>query len=272
MVLSKINDFFWYRIKNLIKYEKKLIKYQGYGDRSILEFKRRNDLKWSTIEKILKELIIVDGLELRNCIRKLYENNKDLIENPNTFISHFGPVGKSGALILNQFLRCYPGKSWKIIPATKLQELGEDSSVIFLDDFIGTGQQAITYIKEIGYTLNSSTKPYLFTICATEMGIKKIERNNSNFKIESSIILNEKEFSLLDDQSQILSNDEKIKIKKLNAKLGILDNSNFHLGLPFAFYYSAPDNALGILWNDNTKYIDDKKNDKKWYALIPREY
>lgn len=271
MIFHKIENFYWYYIQNLKKHERKLLKYQGFGNKSIIQFKNETGLEWKTISKILNSIEILDGLELRNHLRDIYKENKELFDDINTYVTHFGPIGKSGALIVNQFLRCFPGKQRMIIPNSEISKLPNDSSIIFLDDFIGTGKQGLDYIKNISYTLNSSVKPYLFTICGTTEGIELINAYGSNFTVKSQKILTKEKYHLLDPINYILSEEEKKKIKELNKQIGIDDKSKYHLGLPFAFFYSAPDNSLGILWGDNIKYKENNI-EKKWYGLIPREY
>lgn len=271
MILEKIVDFFWYYIMNLRKYEKKLLKYQGYGNRTIIAFRRENNLEWNTINKILKKLVIIDGLELRNRLRELYQENKELFDDPKTYISHFGPVGKSGGFILNQFSHCFPGKVTQLIDSTEVSKLTDNSNVIFLDDFIGTGQQGIDFIKVLGYSLNSSTKPYLFAICGTQKGIKKINDYNSKFKVKTSLIFDKPDDFLLEKDSQTLTATEKKTIRDFHSLIGFEQNNKYHLGLPLAFFYSTPDNSLGILWNDKNPYeLNGIK--KEWYGLIPRKY
>jgi len=271
MVFNRIIDFYWYYIKNLKKHERKLLKYQGYGAKSIVRFKHETRLKWNTISKLLDSIKIVDGLELRNELRAIYFQNKELFDDRNTYVTHFGPIGKSGALIVNQFLRCFPSKERMVIPNSEINKLAENSSIIFLDDFIGTGNQGLEYVKKISYSLNSSIKPFLFTICGTEDGIRKIDNFGSNFKVKSQILLRKDEYYLLDKSNKILLDEEKAQIRTLNFYLGITESNEYHLGLPFAFYYSTPDNSLGILWNDNTEYKMNNTN-RKWYGLVPREY
>jgi hypothetical protein len=265
-------DIYWYYLRGVWKYEKQLLKYQGYGNKSILEFKRKNSLEWNTINKILSNMLILDGMQVRNHIRKIYNDNKVLFEDPKTYISYFGPIGKSSGLILNQFLRCFPSKYYKLIPSTTIEELTDSCNVIFLDDFIGTGNQAVEYIKVINGSLNPSVKAFLFTIVATEEGLKKVRLYNSKFVINTSILLEDKKFFLLNPESSILDDSEKSLIKDLNSRLGITDKNEYHLGIPFSFYYSTPDNSLGILWNDKIKYRDRKNIEQEWYGLTPREY
>lgn len=271
-MIERIKDFYWYHIKGLKKFELYLNKYQGYGSRNLIEFKRRNELSWITIYKLLNSLKIVDGLELRNHIRSIYESNRELFDNPKTYISQFGPMGKSSGLVLNQFLRCYPGKYYKLKPITEIQELEQDYNVVFLDDFIGSGQQAIDYIKVINASLNPSVKAYLFTIAATEKGLKKVRLYNSKFSVETCILLDNKNFFLLHEDSDILTSDEKENLKDINRRIGFKDNNEYQLGIPFSFFYSTPDNSLGLLWADRIQYKDKNNNQKEWYGLTPREY
>lgn len=271
MVFNRIIDFYWYYLKNLKQYEKKLIKYQGYGDRSIIKFKHQTGLKWKTILKLLEVLKIVDGLELRGHLRDIYIQNKELFDSMDTYVTHFGPIGKSGALILNQFLRCFPAKNKMILSNSDLNKLPDNASIIFLDDFIGTGNQGLEYVKNISYVLNASIKPYLFTIYGTSLGIETINEYGSRFKIKSQVILDKEKYYLLDSDNNVLLDKEKEEIRKLNTIFGIDDKSKYHLGLPFAFFYSTPDNSLGILWNNNQNYGASSGN-KILNGLIPREY
>ena len=224
---------------------------------------------WREIDPVAGGMLT---LQVRNHLRNIYQKNKELFDNPKTYISHFGPVGKSGGLILNQFIRCYPSKLIKLIPSTTIFELTDDCNIIFLDDFIGSGIQAIEYIRTINGLINASTKPYLFTVAATEDGLNRIRLFNSRFQVQTSLLLDNKQLYLLDPESNVLDESEKRHIISLNTKLGVTEKNNFHLGIPFSFYYSTPDNSLGILWNDGTKYKDSNNNEREWYGLIPREY
>jgi len=92
MIYNRIENFYWYHIKNLKKHERKLLKYQGYGSKSIIQFKERSGLGWKTISKLLSVIKILDGLELRNYLRKFYKENESLFNDPNTYVTHCGPI------------------------------------------------------------------------------------------------------------------------------------------------------------------------------------
>jgi hypothetical protein len=271
-MLERIYDVYWYYLKGLYKYELYLNKYQGYGGKSILEFKRRNNLQWTIVSKILSNLKIIDGLEIRNHIRNIYLENQQLFDDPKTYISQFGPLGKSSGIILNQFLRCYPSKFYKMLPAKDIHTLTEGSNIIFLDDFIGSGQQAIEYIRVIDRTLNGGVKGHLFTIAATEKGLNRVRRFNSRFSIETCILLNNQNSFLLNSESTVFSRQEKDILIELNQKLGFNENNEYQLGIPLSFFYSTPDNSLGLLWEDNKNYTASDNVQKTWYGLTPRHY
>lgn len=271
-MVDKLVDYWWYYVVNLKKHERKLLKYQGYGDRSIIDFKRINNLDWKTVKVILESLLIMDGLELRKNLRAFVSKHEKLFLDDNSFITHFGPAGKSGSVILNQFRHCLPEAKDRIIGNDKLNSLPENSCIIFLDDFIGTGSQALDYIFPIIYSINDSVKPYLFTLCSTYSGIFKIQDAKSKFRVFSSYILNEKDYFLLEDNCKKFDDVQKKKISDINDKILDRGEEYFNLNIPFAFYYSIPDNALPLLWKDDKEYVTDEGETKRWYGLTPRNY
>ena len=119
-MIESIVDFWWYYIINLKKHERKLLKYQGFGDKTVLEFKRKNNLDWKLVKVLLDNLMIIDGLQLRNYIRNYIKKHEQLFNDDNSFITHFGPAGKSGSIILNQFRHSAPDLSDKIISQENL--------------------------------------------------------------------------------------------------------------------------------------------------------
>mgnify|MGYP001290618616 CR=1 FL=1 len=271
-MLDKLIDYWWYYVYNLKRHERKLLKYQGYGDRSILDFKRKNDLDWKIVKIILDNLLIMDGLELRQHLRNFVASHSELFINDNTFITHFGPAGKSGSIILNQFRHCLPEASNRIIGNDKINQLPENANIIFLDDFIGTGTQALDYIYPLTYTMNDSIKPYLFTLCSTYSGLFKIQEARSKFSVFSSYVLNEKDYFLLDKSCNKFNKNQKEVIDKLNNSIMDRGDEFFNLNIPFAFYYSIPDNAMPMLWKDDIEYETENGQLKKWYGLTPRHY
>lgn len=271
-MLDKLVDYWWYYACNLRRHEKKLLKYQGYGERTILDFKRNNNLDWKLVKIIVDNITIMDGLELRHRLRDFVETHKDLFHDKNTFFTHFGPAGKSGSVILNQFRHSMPSAHSRIINNDKLNQLPDNSNIIFLDDFIGTGEQASGYIYPVTMTINTSVRPFLFTLCATDIGLLKIQEQRSKFRVFSSIILEERNHFLLEDICNKLDENQKSYIRNINNKILYPGDHEYNLNIPFGFYYSIPDNALPLLWKDNVEYSDDNGNRKNWFGLTPRNY
>lgn len=260
--------YFYFNIKPL---EKKLARYQGYGERSVISFKRENKLDWYTVRAIMECVQVLDGLQLRNHIRSFVEKNNALFNAQNTYFTHFGPIGKSGGIVLNQFLHCFKDFKDRVIGTDQYSTLSH-ANLIFFDDIIGTGVQASDYITSLAQILNSSVKPYLYTICSTDIGVDMINNQNTSFRLYSAIRLCKKDYFLLDEECTILTIEQKNKISKINSILLNKGEEVFNLNLPIAFYYSIPDNALPLLWKDGYEYSDDNNQTKKWYGLIPRDY
>jgi|GEM_PF-1880191 len=271
-MIDKLVNYWWYYVFNLRRHEKKLLKYQGFGNKSIIDFKQKNGLDWKIVKIILDNLMIMDGVELRQHLRGFVANHQTLFINDNTFITHFGPAGKSGSIILNQFRHCLPEASNRIIGNDKIHQLPENANLVFLDDFIGTGTQALDYIYPLTYLMNSSTKPYLFTLCSTNSGLFKIQEAKSKFSVVASYVLNERDYFLLHNSCRKFNDKQKEIINNINSNIMDRGDEFFNLNIPFAFYYSIPDNALPMLWKDGVEYELINGQKKQWYGLTPRQY
>jgi hypothetical protein len=125
-------------------------------------------------------------------------------------------------------------------------------------------------LKPITFTINSSINLYLFTLCSTEAGLKRIKDSKTKFKLITSKTLNKEDYFLLDESCNKLNEKQKEKLKKLNSYLG--SNTEYNQNLPFAFYYTIPDNSLPILWMDKETYKNESGNISEWYGLTPRNF
>jgi hypothetical protein len=104
----------------------------------------------------------------------------------------------------------------RVIGNDEINQLPEDSSIIFLDDFIGTGTQAIEYIHPLIYSMDDTIKPFLLSIYSTETGITRIQRLKTKFTVLSARILTEADYFLLSDSCHKLTNKQKEYVYKMN--------------------------------------------------------
>jgi hypothetical protein len=262
--MNRIKRFFIKHFYSLDSYEKKLSKYSGYKKETIIDWKEQSNLSWKTTIKILNELKIYNEIEIRDAYRQLVEIHKELFYADNTFIIPFGKTGKSGDKLLYEFRRAIPDLENKIIEKYEIVNKN-NSNLIFLDDIIGTGYQAATYITGSIQQLQTSTNiNYLLTICSTPQGIYEVQQ--TGFRVITHNLLEESLNYYLGEICNIFNMEEKQLINKLNYQL-ISPNHRYHLGLLLSFHYSTPDNTMPIIWKNQ-----DEPNGRKWTALLPRDF
>ena len=254
------------------KIEERLMKCQSYKSGSIPKWKSQTNLNWRTTIKFLQGLEIFDSPRLRGIIRNIVVDNKEIFNRNNLFITAFGKQGKSGGHIVYEFKHSQLASSKKYIHGWEVAKLPENSTILFVDDLIGTGSQSTEFIlEELNPFLNPSYNPYLLTICATLEGMDKIE-NDTNFRVITGIVLTEEHHQHYSEKCNYFTLAEKEKLRELNACLKNPLKEDYDKGLLVSFYYSPPNNSMPIIWKDNYPYKNRNGEEKKWFALIPREY
>ncbi|WMW24683.1 hypothetical protein RE474_11425 [Methanolobus sediminis] len=254
-------------------YESKLRECSSYRDNSVQNWADQLDqldLEKETIIKIIENLRIISSRDIRTILRDLVEQNQAIFQHPNTFITSFGCRGKSGDLILYEFRHAVDGYDDKIIDSWQIPEKPTDSTIIFLDDLIGTGKQSCDYIEDqLNLILTSHHESYLICLFGTPNGIEAVV-NSTNFNVICGETLCEEEHQFYSDKCIIFEETEKEKIGIINNYLkGKVD---FDKGLLLCFHYAIPNNTMPLIWKENYPYEDDLGNKKKWYALLPRKY
>lgn len=269
--MKQLIDKIYFLWKNGKSLETKLASYQGYRHNSIIEWKNQTGLPWSIVIKLLDNFEIYTAPKIRDAIRQLVYDNENIFSKENCFITGFGNAGKSGDIILYDFSHTVEINQTKIKKTWELNSLPEGSTIIFVEDIIGTGTQSVDFIhNKINQIIKPSHIPYLLSLCATLKGIENVT-DNTHFKVLPGIILTE-EHQHYSDQSRIFTAKEKTKIKTVNELLKKHGAFDFDLGLMLAFYFTIPNNSMPIFWKDGYNYTDDKGKAKQWTALLPRRF
>jgi hypothetical protein len=251
-----------------VKLEQKLIRCQSYTVNNIYKWKQQTNLTWKETFKFLKNIHVFDAAKIRSILEDIVENNPDICHQENLYITSFGSEGKSGGKISYELRHTNLFNSNKFIESWRLQELPEGSTIIFVEDLIGTGSQSTEYItQKLNLLLNPSYVTYLLTICATPEGISKVEEE-TNFSVINGILLEENIYQNYTENCNNFTHKEKEKLKFLNNRLKNNVGADYDRGLLVTFFYSPPNNSMPILWKDGYKY----DNGKQWCALIPRQY
>ena len=254
--------------------ETKLLRYNGYREKSLPKWKDQMALPDNTIKKLLEQLLVFSSREVRNILRAIIKKNSKIFERENCYICKFGGAGKSGEILIYEFRHTFPKYSKKLIETWDIPNLPEESTIVFVDDLVGSGNQSISHVHEkLNALLSPSFDAYLLCICATPQGKKHVE-SNSNVSIIEGMLLGEAYFQFLSKACKIFDEDEKKHIFEINKRLNYPDLAGGYgnLGLLIAFYFTIPNNTLPFIWKDGYVHTDETGKKNKWFALLPRDY
>lgn len=261
--------FFWKNGSNL---ESKLAVYEGYRSNSIIKWKQQTGLPWSIVFKLLNNLEIFSAPKIRDLLRKMVLDNEQLFARENCYITGFGNAGKSGDIILYNFSHTRDINQTKIKKTWELHTLPQNSTIIFVEDIIGTGTQSVDYIlNKLNQIISPSFEPYLLSLCATPKGLRNVIEN-TNFNVIHGLLLDEEKYQHYSELSSLFNQTEKDKLIAINNSLKCPNSFDFDLGLLVAFYFTIPNNAMPIIWKDEYLYKDNKGKQQKWKALLPRRF
>lgn len=202
----------------------------------------------------------------------------NFIKNKCTFVG-FGDIHKSGTHMIYPFKQAISG----IISAEDIDFVGYDNFIsssldmrakrilFFLDDFIGTGNQAIDEWKtkittSRSYINNKHLKFIYIVLTGFISGVRKIEQNT-----DMHVILGTQPMA---DSSRCFSNCSFIycDTKERTMAKKIMENAGkilylYPLGYEndqaaIAFEHNTPDNTLPVIWK--------RKKDGSWFPLFER--
>lgn len=270
--MTSLIDKIYFLWKKGNKLEAKFASYQGYRTDSIINWKRQTGLPWSIVFKLLNQFEIYTSPKIRSLIRQVVIDNEHLFSRENCYVTGFGNAGKSGDIILYDFSHTTDLQQSKIIKTWQINTLPSNSTIIFIEDIIGTGSQSVDYIlSKLNQVLSPSHKPYLFSLCASPQGIQNI-RGNTNFNVIYGQLLEETSHQFYSENCELFDSKEKEQIRLVNNQLKKAGAFDFDLGLLLAFYFTIPNNAMPIFWKDNYIYTDKLGQQKQWTALLPRRF
>lgn len=170
------------------------------------------------------------------------------------YVASFGSAGKSGEVILyNHKLRNNLSNS-ELIRLTDLESLASDPTVgfIFVDDIVGSGEQAINTWQNIAWALNPKQNTVLAVHVAFQEGIDRIQSETRLQVVCLRYLLeSDKVFS---PQNVCFTNPEKETLLRYCYAAGDSPKGYKELQANVVFYYRAPDNAISILRSTNPNW------------------
>lgn len=267
-MIRSLGIILFYYLYKLEKINRIFYKYHAYEENRIKTWLKRNSIKLSILIKIIKNIQFYDAVKIRHMFSEYINNNKHIFDQNDVYVCCFGNFGKSGAMLLYDFNNCSEF-SFNMIEKSNIPSLPDNSTIIFVDDIIGTGKQSVSFITDTLMPLsNASHKFILLTVLGTNDGINLVKENTGVDVYAVKVLIDE------DDQyspsCKTWTDKEREILIKSNDKLKT-NRNDYDKGLLVAFHYSVPNNTIPLIWKNNYKY---KINNKEsiHYALLPRDY
>jgi 5'-deoxynucleotidase YfbR-like HD superfamily hydrolase len=228
-----------------------------------LAFKILNAIQYKSAYDIEEKIS-----ELAGNLTKIFENNFENIV--------FFPLGRnsnsSGGMFLYQYSK---NLGWSVnsenFPYDDFKNY-KDKIVVFFDDMIGSGNQAIKFAKSHLQSISLTHKPYYAAVYGFTEGINKIKESGLYEEVLAGGRITSSQLAFHDD-SNIFDSDEKNIIQEMCYKYGKelypegplgYDNSQALL----AFQHNTPNNTIPLIWAG----IESESNPAfSWKPLFTRK-
>ena len=177
-----------------------------------------------------------------------------------------GRIGESGPDIARRFRNAnnLSSRQSQFVELPRLSEAvfkANQPTVVFLDDFVGTGKQVSDAWRDVLSSIVPEFVPmYLLVVAAYSDGIRRVERKTP-IKVLHVHLLGGRD-QLLSSANQSLSNSEKNAIRNYCEKAGNQPLGFGDLGALVSFAYGTPNNTISV--------IRGSEKQRPWKGLLPR--
>lgn len=185
----------------------------------------------------------------------------------NTSFFGLGAAGKSSGEILHRFRQVTGLHSTihdsKFCFITQVSSLPKDfdGNLVFLDDFIGSGDQSVIYLNNILSVAPKNSKVILLVISGFTEAIEQVSKS-TGCPIASIHLLPETD-KVFSDYNPNFTDQEKTIIKTYCQNTGSQQPYGFNdTGALIAFSHGVPSNTISILNHDS----------RSWMSLFIRAY
>ncbi len=239
------------------------------GDLSEKDYKKWinqfEDDEQKYINKLIENFNYFSLRRLQVNLKQLYEKIlKEIHSVNNTIFVPVGYVVKSGSVVAYFFKKINKLRENHFLPYSELNEksLKNVTNLVFIDDFIGSGQQCLNVHQNLIEKLNQiGIKPKLIyaTIVGYNEGIKLIQNNTSFIPISQNIYSIE-DLPFHNNSTFFDNEEERNRAKEIVKKYGKNLYPKYPLGYKgnsslLGFFYSTPNNTLPIFWSSQNNWI-----------------
>lgn len=181
------------------------------------------------------------------------------------FAAFSSSAGESGDAMLHKFRHANNLAGRKhhelFVHRSELLSAGLErgDSVVFVDDFAGTGTQITNAWPLFSELLPDGVNVYLILVAASKKALDKVEAE-TGLDVRAEIVLGESD-EVFNDKCTVFDSEEKAILKKYCAKAGSQSAEQFSSdGFVIVFAHTCPNNALPIL----------HANRRQWEGLFRR--
>ena len=205
---------------------------------------------------------------LPNSLRQVYTALRDPNVDPRVRVVPVIPPTaaptKSGPVIARHLKRTLKiSERWIIYPNQVVGQLGSTDAIIFIDDFLGTGDQFSRFLADTGLESYLSSSCFVYACLAGhEQGIGALKTLFPSLNIATVECLDDSHAIFHADAGSFPDGANSIESARdfyydLLADRGInISGPNRrgfgHLEIVYAFEHAVPDNSLPILWWDES--------------------
>ncbi|MDP5138315.1 hypothetical protein ORJ04_20410 [Rheinheimera baltica] len=183
------------------------------------------------------------------------------------------PPTKSGPLVARLFKRLGKVNDKLMYWPWQISSLKDISTIIFVDDFVGTGNQFIKFINNhvVKNVDLSKFKVVYCPLTATEVGLNNISKTMPEIILcpielvsdsHNFFIFCAKNFAMTDDELTKLNEVyfsylKKVKLDRLGRKTvdGDMSLGYGSLALTYAYEHATPNASLPLLWANSDNYM-----------------
>ena len=251
----------------------------GAPTKQRLMFTILQNLTFYSNSEIRAKMKEIESIVRRDLTRRLEPGQR---KRADILVSYLDAPAKSGAHLARLFADVAGIYVDNVIEKGKISaELAsrdDIQAIVFIDDFVGTGNSAIEYIKEIFHDLESAgieTFPKLVfaSVVAYVDGWAKLQNNIASLKMPIELhtceILDKRHQCFSDDSAIFMNQLEREQAQEIATEIGFkLEKRNplgyGNLQLALVFEHGCPNNSLPILWDESSS------NEFKWRPLFKR--
>lgn len=176
----------------------------------------------------------------------------------NTLFASFGYPGESGDEMVYRFRLANRLDGADLNPNfLYLSDVGKyldtkNLKFIFINDFVGTGKQAVETWENIAGLISEQNEVYLLVMAACQEGIDKI-RQRTRLRVVANRTLAE-ESRVFSDKNSVFSAQERDILHKYCEIAGGFTEGYGDIQSLIIFHFRAPNNSIPILWCNNRRW------------------